>query len=122
MDDVAKVRARSVIALGMLGEEASKAVPRLISYGGSEVEAILLIDPLDLFTPEMIFFPDLVFEEILRHSIGNKLKAAQITCEALGRIGPNARDAIPFLMNLSRTDDHAVRSAAKRALVQIQNP
>jgi HEAT repeat protein len=41
---------------------------------------------------------------------------------ALGHVGPCAREAVPFLLELLADEDHIVREVAIRALGQIRSP
>ncbi len=150
MDQAAEVRAASALALGRLGPAAEGAVPALVQALGDgdfgvRMESALALGRLGRGAKEAIpaliealkkdedravreasartlgriggkeAVPALV-EAIGREGLYGRLRSVQ----ALGRIGPGARESVPALAETLNTDeDRAVREASARALGRI---
>ncbi len=112
--DDEQVRVRAVMALGYIGPEAKDAVPLLLELAGpmEGVTWFPSIHALGLIGRPAV--PALV-ETLTDPESPSREHAA----DALGEMGPVAKDAIPSLLQAFDDDDEEVRNAVRNAIRDI---
>jgi HEAT repeat protein len=112
-DETGRVRRPAAQAIGKFGDRARAAVPALVAMlerdndRGPAFEALKAIG--------VVTVPD------LKKMLGAKdAKVRVFACESLGKLGPQAADAVSDLESIAnKSDSEALRRAAKEALAKI---
>jgi HEAT repeat protein len=109
-----KTRRAAIKAAGGLGEHGKPATPQLVATLADRDDRAAAFDALVRIGKPAV--PDLI------KGLGNKNQFVRIWCaHALGRIGSDASDAAPALMERARSDASInVRDAAKAALAKVR--
>jgi hypothetical protein len=133
----------AAIALGGIGPAASDAVPALLEVKGKggelsycaasslylicyekENNVQFLIGELEKESSNVTILPSFdslsgVSQEVLFNAEGQERNAAMVA-DHLGRIGPDARDALPRLVELTRAQSRGLRQSARQAIIGIE--
>ena len=114
-DSDGAVRRAAGEALGRLGEKARAAAPRLIVCLQRDEDRAFALEALKQI--QLRDLPQLM--ELVNHG---DTRVRIFACERLGRLGGEARDALPVLQELaqSRTVAENVQREARRAVRQIE--
>lgn len=114
------LRGAAAIALGKIGPSALEAIPSLVDALDDEVPQTRYAAASSLYMlghnqAEMIeYLVDLLNEEVNESSY-------EIIANHLGRIGPDAIDALPRLEELIAGTESSVRTSARKAVVLIRD-
>jgi hypothetical protein len=112
--DIPKTRRAAIKAAGELGEQGNQVAARLVAILADKDDRDTAFDALVRIGKPAV--PDLI------KGLDNKNQFVRLwSAHALGRIGADASDAVPMLMERSRSDASInVRDGAKAALVKIR--
>jgi S1-C subfamily serine protease/HEAT repeat protein len=121
-DEEALVRQSAAIALGKLGPDAREQVRQAVFKALRDTDAGVRLAALEalanLGKPELSELP--VLFSILRRSVEQQqFKSCLYVARSLAQLGPRAKDAVPDLRELLKSEDRAVRVAAMLALRKI---
>jgi HEAT repeat protein len=114
-DADAGVRLSAVEALGHIGPAAKQAVPALL-------DVLDKGDKGPLPAPGFGRFPAPFGQPLGSPRFLSPASARQLAAEALGRIGPDAKGAVPALFKVLKDDAHGLRDTAAVALRGIGKP
>ena len=121
-DEEALVRQSAAVALGELGPEARDQVRQAVFTALKDADAgvrLAALEALDnLGKPDLTELPVLL--SVLRASVERQqFKTSLLVARSLARLGPRAKDAVPQLRELLKTEERTVRVAAMSALRKI---
>jgi HEAT repeat protein len=108
-----RTRRVAYIELKRIGEKAQEAVPSLVPLLDRETDRVEALDCLRGVHPNSV--------PVLVQLLQNKdVSVRRYACEALGGLGPSAREAAGVLHDKADHDEDRVKEAARAALVKIE--
>ena len=113
-DEAFAVRKVAAEALGKFGDSADDVIPKLFALLKNEEDRPVALDALRQIKVKSV---PLLMETLSSGDASVRLFA----CEALGRLGPQAKESIPALKKALNDDYDIVRRQARMALRRIED-
>lgn len=111
-DESGRIRRLAADRLKLLGDRAQPAVPRLLTMLDRDQDRPIALQALRAVKPREV--------PRLMTALQHRDPAVRIfACEALGQLGPAAKEAVSALQDKVKGDADGVKEAAKKALEQI---